>query len=135
MGIVAPTLMSVHLTLPGLAGILLICWGCYLALKISGMPPEHPGIEHNSGSMKKGAKEREQPDGMGGIAAVILCTALLALVIIVPARKGASPGSKFFLAGLSVSGIGWGLRQIRVARALDKRAAEAAKGKDDEIGA
>jgi hypothetical protein len=82
--------------------------------------------------MKKELNEEEQPDGMGGIAAVILCTGLLAFLIIVPARKDASPGAKLCVVGLAVSGIGWGVRRIRIAKAQDKRDAEAAKEKNDK---
>ncbi len=47
---------------------------------------------HHRASMKK---DDQQPDGMGSIAVVILCAALLAIVIFVPSRKGASPGGSF----------------------------------------
>ncbi len=93
------------------------------------MPPDRPGVES-----VQNKEEEEQPDGMGGIVAVVLCMAFLAFLIIVPAREGASPGGKFVLAGLAVSGIGWGLRQIRLARAQDKRDAEAAKEKNGQKG-
>lgn len=73
-----------------------------------------------------------EPDGMGGIAAVILCSALLVLLLLVSPREGASPSSKFYLAGLALMGIGWGVRQIRAAKAQDKREADAAKKKDTE---
>ncbi len=62
-----------------------------------------------------------EPDGMGGIAAVVLCSILLVVLILVPWRKGASPGGKFYLAGLALIGVSWGVRQIRAARAQDKR--------------
>jgi hypothetical protein len=135
METLALTLMGVPLTLPGLAAVVLICGGLFLAVRVIRMPPVRPGVEYDSKSMMKEVKEEERPDGMGGIAAVILCVALLAFVIIVPDREGASPGGKLCLAGIAVSGIGWGLRQIRLARAQDKRDAEAAKEKNGEKGA
>ena len=73
-----------------------------------------------------------EPDGMGGIAAVILCSILLIVVILVPSQKGASPGGKFYLAGMALMGLGWGVRQIRAAKAEDKKNADAAKKKDIE---
>jgi hypothetical protein len=73
-----------------------------------------------------------EPDGMGGIAAVILCSILLVVIIVVPARKGASPGGKFYLAGLALLGIGWGVRQIQAAKAQDKKDADDAKKGDSE---
>jgi|SRR5581483_2470965 len=119
----AISLMTFPLTLAGLACVVFVCCGLYLAVKIIRMPPQRPGVERDS-------KAQEQPDGMGGIVAVVLCTAFLAFLIIVPDRKGTSPGGKFYLAALALWGIGWGLRQIRAARALDKRETEAAKEKD-----
>jgi hypothetical protein len=71
-----------------------------------------------------------EPDGMGGVAAVILCSILLVVIIVVPARKGASPGGKFYLAGLALLGIGWGVRQIQAAKAQGKT--DAAKTRDRE---
>ena len=120
------TLMPFPVTLPGLAAFLLICCGVFLLVKVWRMQPQRPGVEPDSKSTKE-----EQPDGAGGIVAVILCIAFIALLIIVPARKGASPGSQFYLAGLSLCGIGWGVRQIRLARAQDKRDSESAKKRDD----
>jgi hypothetical protein len=127
--------VNIPTTIPALAAVVVIGWGVYLLVRISRMPPERPGVGDDSKSMKKEVKEEEQPDGMGGIAAVILCVALLAFLIIVPAREGASSGGKFYLVAVGLSGLGWGLRQIRLARAQDKRDAEAAKEKNGEKGA
>jgi hypothetical protein len=118
MQTVGLTLMSVALTPAGLAAVLLICWGLYLLVRISRMSSERPWIERDPKSMKK---EQKPPDGMGGMVAVILCVVFLAFLIIVPVRKGAAPGTKFYLAGLAVSGMGRGLRQIHLARAQDRR--------------
>jgi hypothetical protein len=73
-----------------------------------------------------------EPDGMGGIAAVILCSALLIIFILIPSREGASPGGKFYLAGMALLGIGWGVRQIQAAKAQDRQDADATKRKDTE---
>jgi len=123
METIALRAMTVPLTLPGLGCFLFICWGLYLAVKIIRMPLQRPGVERDS-------KPEKQPDGMGGIVAVVLCTAFLVFLIIVPDRKGTSHGGKFYLAALALWGIGWGLRQLRAARVLNKREAEAAKEKD-----
>ena len=69
-----------------------------------------------------------EPDGMGGIAAVILCSVFLVVLLLVPSR----PGGKFYMAGLALMGIGWGVRQIRAAKAQDKQDADAANKKDTE---
>ena len=71
-------------------------------------------------------------DGMGGIAAVILCSALLVVCVLVPSRKDASPGGTFYLVGIALMCVGWGVRQIRAAKAQDKQDADAAKEKDTE---
>ncbi len=68
-----------------------------------------------------------ESDGMGGIVAAILCSVILVVLILVPSRKGASPGGKFYLAALALMGIGWGVRQIHAAKAQEKKDADAAK--------
>lgn len=76
-----------------------------------------------------------QPDGMGGIAAIVLGALLLAFVILVPSRAGASPSGKFYLAAMALMGIGWGVRQIKAAKAQDKKDADAAKKRDSGTNA
>jgi hypothetical protein len=109
------------MTIQGLVAVLLIGVGLYLAARIIRMPPQRPGVGRDS-------NVAEQPDGAGGIVAVVLCAAFLAFLVIITVRSGAWSGGTVFLAGTAVSGIGWGLKQIRLARAQDKREAEVAKG-------
>ena len=77
-------------------------------------------------------KDDEQADGTGGIAAVVLCSLGLIAIIFIPARQGASPGSKFYLAGLALMGIGWGAAQIQAARRQAKRDAKKKKAEHDK---
>ena len=61
------------------------------------------------------------PDGTWGIIVVVICTAILSFLFFVPARVGASPSSKFYLAGFALIWMSSGIRQIRAARAWKKR--------------
>jgi hypothetical protein len=61
------------------------------------------------------------PDGTWGVIVVVLCTAMLAFLFFVPARAGASPSSKFYLAGFALIWMSSGIRQIRAAQAWKKR--------------
>ena len=71
---------------------------------------------------------------MGGIAIVFWATIFLAFIILVPFREGASPRGKFYLAGMALTGIGWGTWQIHMARRKRKEldaAAEKQKERKD----
>jgi hypothetical protein len=68
-------------------------------------------------------KESEMlaPDATWGTIVVVLALAGLALIVFVPAREGASPSAKFYLAGFAVLFLAYGVRLIVAARAWKKR--------------
>lgn len=56
-----------------------------------------------------------------GVAMIIGAVALLAVVIFVPAREGASPSSKWALAGLALATLGGGMAKAAAARRVLKK--------------
>jgi hypothetical protein len=69
------------------------------------------------------ADDAMEPDSTIGIFVVILCAAILAAVLIIPSREGASPGGKLSLVGIALVWLGWGIRQIlRAKHAKEKDA-------------
>ena len=61
------------------------------------------------------------PDGTWGIMVVVICVAILAFLFFVPSRAGASPSSKYYLAGFTLLWMSFGVRRIAAARAWKKR--------------
>jgi hypothetical protein len=61
------------------------------------------------------------PDGTWGVIVVVTCSAILAFLFFVPMRAGASPSSKFYLAGLALIWMSSGVRLIVAARSWKKR--------------
>jgi hypothetical protein len=61
------------------------------------------------------------PDGTWGTIVVVICTGILAFLVVVPVRAGESPSSKLLLAGLTLVWMSSGIRRIVAARAWNKR--------------
>jgi hypothetical protein len=57
--------------------------------------------------------EDKQMKKMEGIAVIVLSVIFLAVAIFVPARQGASPGSKFGLAASGCVLLSWGVRRVK----------------------
>ena len=62
-----------------------------------------------------------------GWVAVVATAALLAVVIFIPSQPGASASNKFYLTGLALVWMGWGIARVRVARKLKKQLGHVAK--------
>jgi hypothetical protein len=56
------------------------------------------------------------PDGTWGLIVVVICTAILALLVLIPTRAGGSPSSKFYLAGFALLWMASGIRRVAAAR-------------------
>ena len=61
------------------------------------------------------------PDGTWGFIIVIICCAVLAFALFVPAREGASPSSKWFVVAIALTWMGRGIALISAARDWKKR--------------
>ena len=66
-------------------------------------------------------EEMLAPDGTWGWIVVVGCSLLLLAALFVPSREGASPSSRYSLAGIALAGIGWGVQQIQASRAWKAR--------------
>jgi len=72
---------------------------------------------------KRSPEEAEflAPDGTWGIIVVVICTAILALLVLIPNRAGGSPSGKFYLAGFALLWMSYGVRRVAAARVWRKR--------------
>jgi hypothetical protein len=61
-------------------------------------------------------EETSAPDATWGRIVAVLCAIGGTIVLILPARAGSSPGGKFYLFGLALAGVAWGLRQVADAK-------------------
>ena len=57
--------------------------------------------------------EDKQMKMMEGIAVIVISIIFLGVAIFVPARQGASPGSKFGLAACGFVLLSWGVRRVK----------------------
>jgi hypothetical protein len=64
------------------------------------------------------------PDGTWGVITVIICCAVLAFVLFVPARPGGSPSSKWFVVAIALTWMGRGIALISAARDWKKRSSD-----------
>ncbi len=58
-----------------------------------------------------------------GRIVIVVCTALLGFLIFVPPPQGNPAGGRFYAIGFALLGLGWRLKQERVARNARKRLA------------
>jgi hypothetical protein len=77
-------------------------------------------MKNEDGQMKK----------MEGIAVIAISIIFLAVAIFVPARQGASPGSKFGLAACGFVLLSWGIRRVKSVKKATKHTDDNEK-KDD----
>ena len=77
---------------------------------------ERASLPKDAGALSEAEAELLAPDGTWGVLTVIMCCAVLALVVFVPSREGASPSSKWFLVYMAVTWLGRGIAQITAAR-------------------
>ena len=61
-------------------------------------------------------KEMLAPDGTWGFIVVVACSLLLLFIAFVPSREGATGSGKFYLAGIALIWMSWGIRLIRAGR-------------------
>lgn len=61
-------------------------------------------------------EELTAPDGTWGMIVVVAASLFLLFLLLVPVRQGAG-GSKLYLAGFALVGLGRGIEQIRASRA------------------
>ena len=59
-----------------------------------------------------------QPDVVMGTVALVGSLLLMAFLLFVPARQGAAASSKFYLAGLAMTGLTYGIGHLSWARRL-----------------
>ena len=92
--------------------------------RVDGDTGEHPLAElleaeraRQSRRLTAAEQEMTAPDGTWGFIVVFACTLLLLFVFFVPSREETSGSGKFYLAGLALVWMGWGVQQIRAARA------------------
>lgn len=85
---------------------------------------ERANMPKDPGARSQAEAELLAPDGTWGLLTVIMCGALLAFAIFVPARDGASPGSKWFLVAIILPWLGRGIAQIKAARAWKRNRAK-----------
>ena|SRR5947209_3461771 len=78
-------------------------------------------------SFKKPARKPDPELGIG-VGALVLGVVLLALIVFAPARKGASPSSAFYLAGVAIMLVFWGI--TRLGRAARRQTRRRARGND-----
>lgn len=61
-------------------------------------------------------EQGEGPNPLEGVIAIVASAILLAIVVFVPPRQGAAPGNKYYLMGLALILLGWGIRRIKLAK-------------------
>ena len=86
----------------------------------SAMCPACFKAKNKTGTFGTRKEEALAPDATLGKIVAVLCAGGAVVVMLIPAREGASPSGKFYLVGLAVAGIAWGLRQIAAAKAEKK---------------
>jgi hypothetical protein len=65
--------------------------------------------------------EPGQPDVVMGTISAVLSVTALGLLFFIPAREGAPPSGKIYLAGMAFAGLSWGLAQLGRARRQKKQ--------------
>jgi hypothetical protein len=60
--------------------------------------------------------KRGQPDTVLGVVVIVLTLALMAFLLFVPPREGASLSSRIYLSGFALLGLAWGIDQLRRSR-------------------
>jgi hypothetical protein len=72
-----------------------------------------------------------QPNAVDGVISITASVIILVIVVFVPSRQGAPASDKYYLVGLAIFLIGWGIRRIKLAKKKMRDGTKSTEKEDD----